>query len=556
MDSLLYELSVTDEKFSDVFIGREMVTAYDSQNGVYSTNSIQLDLSSIANANRWTSWREGEIDVPLVLTLRDVDANATANLGLNGNCFQSVLGLKNSYSHLIHSLTVKVNNTEVVSQCELSSIPHVFRMLTELSQEEQEKMGPSVGFYKDTAESWSYTGSVVQNNGGSSGVQNLGLLKRQDWIRTLAPSTTTAGTINASRNTTGLVTDDNFYQQFGMGAWFPSASTTQAYRVFYGVITIKLADLHDFFRQVPLMKGSYVVMTLLTNQCTVDFTYDTTNANPYSNVSVNVPSSGVCPLMLNGEPQDDFGTACQALALEDGHNYRASIGIARAYDSALTNVAPSHPIFNTLQVRVPQYDLNPAYARQYEASGAEKEIRYIDYQRPTIPVMSAGSQINSQFSTGIARLRSVLVAPMAGATATGVSVPAYQSPLTSEPATCSPYAHFGSYNILINGKPVYPSDVKNYAYQQFLDEIALLGVNGDLTRGLTSGLISQKDWENNFGFYYTNVARRMPEVYESATSVSLSASNKTKITIDPQCFLCYEKRVVINVWSGQVKSFV
>lgn len=555
MDNLLYELSVTDEKFSEVFINREIVTGYDNQNGIYSTNSIQLDLSSIANANRWTSWREGSINFPVVLTIRDTDANATANVGLNGNCFQSIVGLKNSFQHLIHSMTVKVNNTEVISQTELSSVPHTFRLLTELSQEEQEKMGASLGFYKDSSESWSYSGNVIQNNGSNGTLGNSGLERRQDLLRVLAPSTTKTGTANALRNTSTIVTNDNFYQQWGMGAWYPATGTDDDYRVFYGVITIKLADLHDFFRQVPLMKGAYVTMNLIVNQATVDFTYSTTDANPYSSVSVNVPSSGVCPIMLNGYPLNDKDVACQADALENGHKYRVSIGIARAFDSSLTNTIDSHPIFNTIQVRVPQYDMNPAYAKMYEGTGVEKEIRYIDYQRPTLPTLSAGAQINNQFSTGIARLRSVLVCPMFASASNGGIVP-FQSPLTSEPATCSPYSHLGSYNIIINGKPVYPADVKNYSYQMFQDELALLGVNGDLTRGLTSGLISQKDWENNYGFYYTNTARRMPEVYESATSVSVQCSNKTKLSLDLQAFLCYEKRVVINVWSGQVKSFV
>jgi hypothetical protein len=555
-DTLVYELSVTDEKFPEVFINREIATAYDSQNGIYSTSSIQLDLSSIANANRWSSWKEGTIDFPIVLSIRDLD---TANANLDTLDFYKVVGLKNSFNHIIHSMTVKINNTEVISQTELSSVPHTFRLLTELSQEEQEKMGSTIGFYKDGSESWAYANSSIMTNGGlaNSNVtiyENVGLEKRLEKLSVVAPS---EGTIlNTLRHSGNVVTDDNFYQQFGIGAWAANTSATTALgaRAFYGIISVKLSDLHDLFNQLPLMKGAYVAMTLIVNQCTVDFEYDAGTEQLYTGLNVSVPSSGVCPIQLNNCPKDQDGVDNRATALETGHSYRVAFGIARSFDSALTNSLPSHPIFNTIQVRIPQYDMNPAFTVMYEGTGVEKEIRYVDYQRPTLQIVSPGAQINTQFSTGIARLRSVLIAPFVAASS-NEGIIAYQSPVGSEPATCSPLCHLGSYNILINGRTVYPSDMKNYGYQQFLEEIAPLGVNGTLTRGLTSGLISQYDWENNFGFYYTNTARRMPEVYDSATSVSLQCSNRTKLNLDLQAFLAYERRVVINVCSGQIKSF-
>lgn len=560
-DNLLFELSASHEKFSEVFINKDIVIAYDNQNGVYSTNSINLDLSSISNQTRFTSYAEAQLNIPVVLTIRNTSGSETGNValgGLAGPDFQSIVGLKNDFNSLIHSFTVKVNNTEVVSQTEFSSIPHTFKMLTELSGEEQLKIGPSIGFHKDNAESFSYAGNVVVNN-GTTVSSNDGLEIRQKSLRVLSPDTTLAGTANAVRNTTAICTQDNFYQQFGIGAYATNASigadTTPVNqsRVFYGVITVKLADMHDFFRQCPLMKGAYVVINLIVNQATVDFTYSRTNANPYTITAVNVPSSGICPIMLNGNPKTDTGATAQTTALLNA-NYRVSYGIARAFDSSLTNVIASHPIYNTIQLRVPQYDMALPFVEMYEKMRM-KEIRYLDYQRPTIQTLGAGAQVNTQFSTGIARLRDVLICPFFAASSNG-GIEVYQSPLTTEPATCSPYAHLGQYNILINGKPIYTADNKQYGYQQFLDEIAPLGVNGSLTRGITSGLISQKDWETVYGFYYTNTARRLPEIYESATSVSLQCSNKTKVPLNLFAYLCYEKRVVIDVMSGQVKSFV
>jgi hypothetical protein len=137
--------------------------------------------------------------------------------------------------------------------------------------------------------------------------------------------------------------------------------------------------------------------------------------------------------------------------------------------------------------------------------------------------------------------------------ATGGNIIAYQSPLTTEPSTCSPLARIGNYNVQLSGTNVYQED-ENYSFQFFQDEIATLGTNGQLTPGITSGLINKYDWERMYGFLYTDCSRRLGPAFESATSVVIKGVNKTELSLSLETFMEYERRLIVNVFSGQVKS--
>jgi hypothetical protein len=240
-------------------------------------------------------------------------------------------------------------------------------------------------------------------------------------------------------------------------------------------------------------------------------------------------------------------------ALKNGRSYRVSIGVVQPYDAqARANGAGSHPAFNQVRAYMPLYIMDASKYAEYEALGEEREIRYSDFSRPGVPDQNAGSTFSTILSTGINRLKSVLVAPMFSS-ATGNDIIAYQSPLTTEPSTCSPLTRIGNYNVQLSGTNVYQED-EAYSFSFFQDEIAGLGVNGQLTPGISSGLINKYDWERMYGYLYTDCSRRLGPAFESATSVVIKGVNKTLVSLNLQTFLEYERRLVVNVFSGQVKS--
>ena len=532
-DALLYELSSSQGALPEPFIKRDIAWVGDSMNGSYQSTSLTLDLSAVANAGKWQSWSEAVLQIPLVLTVRAPTAGAMANLTANVGP-QNLVALKSNFAHLIHSVTAKINNTEVISACDFQSVPMTFRMLTQFGQDDLVKLGPSIGFSKDgTSFNYDNATTTITNNDPAT---NEGLAKRVSETTGLVyPSDATDGSAD-------ILTDATYSSTVGQPGWAPHVAG-QTYQVGYVIAEIRLADLHPLFRELPLTKGGYLWMNLVVNQTQIDFSIATKVIDP-TTIVVNTPSNGVCPLMLL-----DYVTPSGSV---DNGVYSVSVGIVQCFDTVARGLGcPSHPAFNQVRCYLPLYIMDASKVQAYEALGAEREVSYSDFSRPGVPSQSAGSSFNLILSSGINRLKSVLVAPYF-TNGLGTTV-AYQSPLTTEPSTCSPLARISNYNVALSGTNVYQED-ENYSFEFFQNEIVGLGVNGQLTPGMTSGVVSKADWERMYGFLYTDCSRRLGPAYESATSVTIKGTVKTKVALTPLTFLEYERRIVMDVFSGQIKS--
>jgi len=86
------------------------------------------------------------------------------------------------------------------------------------------------------------------------------------------------------------------------------------------------------------------------------------------------------------------------------------------------------------------------------------------------------------------------------------------SPFSSSPATCCPLARVSNFNIFLSGVAVFQQPL-NYGYEFFLNEVRRSkSVYGGQVRGLSSGLISQNDWEFAYPFIYVDVMSRVPNM--------------------------------------------
>jgi hypothetical protein len=541
-DSLLYELSASTGALPEPFIKREIAWVPDSNNGSYQSTSLTIDLAGIANSQKWSSFKEAVLQIPLVLTLLDTTDGNVANSDVANLKPEQVVGLKSNYAHIFHSFSVKLNNTQIIDQTDFTSIPMTFKLLTQLGVEDQEKYGASLGFFKDNV-NFLYDDGNVYNNGASGPVtftsgRNQGMQNRRAFTTGLTvPSASTDGSDD-------ILTDSNYLSTFAQPGW-EAPDATKNYRIAYVVAQVRLMDLHPFFAEVPLVKGGYLWMNFVMNQATASFKWD--NTHGFDALTTNINSNGVLPFMLS--------PPSTATGLKNGRNYRVSIGVVQPYDATVRSAGgASHPAFNQVRCYMPLYIMDASKYAEYEALGEEREIRYSDFSRPGVPVQTAGSTFSTILSSGINRLKSVLVAPMFNsATGGNVEIIAYQSPLTTEPSTCSPLARIGNYNVQLSGTNVYQED-ENYSFQFFQDEIATLGTNGQLTPGITSGLINKYDWERMYGFLYTDCSRRLGPAFESATSVVIKGVNKTSVDLSLETFMEYERRLIVNVFSGQVKS--
>jgi hypothetical protein len=67
-DKLVYDLSSETEGSPNVFVRKDWLNIMDNQSQNYSSNQSIIDTSQLSNSNKWMSYREAYLQIPLLLT--------------------------------------------------------------------------------------------------------------------------------------------------------------------------------------------------------------------------------------------------------------------------------------------------------------------------------------------------------------------------------------------------------------------------------------------------------------------------------------------------------
>ena len=151
-------------------------------------------------------------------------------------------------------------------------------------------------------------------------------------------------------------------------------------------------------------------------------------------------------------------------------------------------------------------------------------------------------------TNGISRPRSILIIPQLAGTVNGSAIAtlatAYSagvgvlgspmnSPFSSSPATTGFQAAISNLNILVSGQNIYQSNYL-YGFEQFLQEVrGSNAINGGIPLGLTSGLLSQTDWENGYRYCYIDLSRRLSQANDDISrSIQVSFTNSAAYAAD------------------------
>ena len=166
-DKLVFDLSQEIEGTPSVFVRKDWLNILDNQNQNYSNNQSIIDTSQLSNSNKYMSYREAYLLVPLVLTLSqqslDATSSATANAGVyttlstnqtpsnikNTANASNAIGLKNWFGQMIHSFTLDYNGTTIVQQTPFVNMWNSFKLMTSLSWQDVNTQGATIGFYPD-----------------------------------------------------------------------------------------------------------------------------------------------------------------------------------------------------------------------------------------------------------------------------------------------------------------------------------------------------------------------------------------------------------------------
>lgn len=220
-DHLVYEDAVSTELYTtSEFTQKQYLYVNDNNNGSYSSQ-IVLDTTSLSNSGNYIGWSEAFILMPLLIQFQAVvGANTSAAAFPNDGIYDWVVGMKNGYWQMIHSMTVEFNNRNVVQQVPFLNVFCGFRAMTTWSHEDLANWGSVCGVYPDTADSWLYnqitnvapTVNLLNTSGtGICNNRNCAYVNMNAFISTFGAETATAtgGTIPSAYNLTTKCTVPN-----------------------------------------------------------------------------------------------------------------------------------------------------------------------------------------------------------------------------------------------------------------------------------------------------------------------------------------------------------
>lgn len=564
-DTLVYDLASMTEGSPSVFVKKDWLSILDNQNGNYRGNQSVIDTSQLSNSNKYMNYREAYLAVPLVLSASGAPVVGPETAGTS---FDYALGLKNWYGTLIHSMTLDLNGTTIVQQTPFCSLWNVFKLITSLSWSDVATMGASIGFYPDSALSFSFAaaastdglGTCNTNNAGTVTVVtgthnsydsfNQGYLKRQQYINYDEDGLTAPALAAYST----LLTKTNASQFYKSQIYSKSNANTLFQVQIMAIIYLK--HIHSFFSNVPLLKGVFMKMTLNLNQTSVS---DVTSGavSPTHTPTVTSPLGGISPIMITSSRigiastvnvtgvQPCGGSGCYAIG---GGTMIVTLSVGNTASNAPTGGQQSG-LTNSIQLYVPAYTFNPVYEQAYLSSPV-KRIVYTDIYQYQVSSVAAGGTFNQLITNGIAGIKSVLVLPFY-TTAANAAVNPLLSPFdTAGGGTTSPLIPLTNFNVVVSGQNMLYNTQK-YGYEQWLhNTYGCNAVNGGLTDGVSSSLINQLDWETLYSYYYVNCSRMLPVEESVPKSVSIIGTNLSAKAIDLYVFVEYQVEISIDVLTG------
>ena len=622
-DKLVFDLAQEVEGSPNVFIRKDWLNILDNQNQNYNNNQSVLDTSQLSNSNKYMSYREAYLSIPLLVTVAtngfDTNINPPTATAAGFDPLTAAtsadycVGLKNWFGQIIHSFTLDYNGTTIVQQTPFINMWNSFKLMTSLSYNDIITQGPTIGFYPDDPTSWTYNlsnvitldGPGVANNTNyksitpvsgafnkfDSGSGNLGFLNRQQLINFDALGVVGNGAAGPNGDGTygGLLfgTTSNAGNDGTLNSLWKSyisnrriqtvnagAQTTAGYIQYSIVATVYLKHIHSFFNMCPLLKGVFMKMTMNLNNTSTSFACTSESPGPgasdyaaitYTLSSVSNPLGGVNPLMIASARADNGGASLFPYvgqlsvggAGDTTLKYIANVSVgATILDSTVNSlVGQSGSLSRSIYLYVPAYTFNPVFEQAYLSSPI-KSIKYTDvYQYQVLQVPTNGN-INNLLTNGIANVKSVLVLPfyssgVAGNTQLPSGMPVWQSPF--DPAgtgPTSPLAYITNFNIQVSGQnAIY--NLEKYNFEQFNNQLyGQNSVNGGLTDGITSGLVSRQHFDMEYCYYYVNVERMLPVEQSVPKSIQLIGQNLSSKTIDYICFIEYGNSIDLDILTG------
>lgn len=569
-DLVVYNQSVEEAPTSSIMVDKKWLSVLDQNNGSYSSGQSTLETTSLATSDRMMNYKEAYLAVPLILTAANSAANITTGLADATNV-SKLMGLKNSYTSLIHSMSVDLNGTNIIQQTPFSEFYNAFNLMTSLSWDDVKTQGSTIGFYPDDA--LSATSFTAANPSGGAGQ----VVNNQDLLTPQAETAAVLGHIGnkgfserlkyINYDETAKVNGDGGEVAQSVFLSKSSANTlykNQVFNLVAGGATatpvvqvqvmaiIKLRHLHNFFCNVPLSRGLQFRFILNFNQCTQLVSSNGTNVTAESNESSQF--GGVVPLMVASGKANNGGAAVHGT---NAGSVRFNLSVGKTCLDATLAGTPgiqTSSLPQSVALHVPSYIMAPSLAGAYVSANSAKRITYTDIYQFKISGTTTNTTENRLITSGIRGIRSVLMIPQAPSGSNG-GISEFQSVLSDVGGGPSALlAQITNFQVQIGGVNQIQTNGR-YEWEIFNNYVyGANSVNAGMTDGFTSSLIGQSDWARKYLYYYVDCNRGTDLERDTPKSVQIQFQNLSAKAMDYYVYVEFENSFALDVGTGSIVS--
>jgi len=566
MDATTLDNSLFPQENLFDFQNRQFVYLPDQNNGSYPSGQVTFDLASLSNSGKYVDWSSSFLSIPIVMNLNSSSGSFIAD---TENVF--AMSLKNGVHQLINSIQCEITNNSVVNLTNFSNLDINYKLLTSMSTDDVANLAPSILFGKDSAESFSYSG-------GSTAATSLGEINNNIKSVLFSPS--------GGWGATEFAVNQGRIQRMKYTSFDPAATQVAKYTdtdkvkttfknyatysttniTYYILATIPLRILHDIFRKLQLTKGMYMRLLLNTNTNVEIQETRTAGTGVVTAYTLTKCPASVTPFIISPAS----GTATTGNSSSTGFvNGTTTKTIATINIGSVTTGAGTTLSHSITQCRLYGcvYEMTPLMEQKYLSVLPQKKILYNDILSFQVLNTATNSQFSQILTNGISRARYLLIVPQHAAATHGSTNPSdttlaassiisgtpMSSPYTSSPATCLPYSSITNFNVLESGVAHYQTNI-NYKFENWLEEIrGSNSLQGGLQLGLSSGILSQQDYENGYGFIYVDLSRKQSQASDDvARSIQIVGTNSSKASVDLYCIIGYEREITVNTANGSL----
>ena len=409
-----------------------------------------------------------------------------------------------------------------------------------------------------------------------SGSYNNGLFSRLKRVVD-ASQTPVAGSCNlygnASGNQTNCITNStrlaNEFKPF-----YTVLNTS--YMVWFDVAIVKMGDILDSMRSLPMMKKFDGVFRAYLNVGQVVSQIGDSGALSTTITSPTLASSGsgntftnTCPLMHTAL----VNTPRSATAIVSGLFIGSPTDTAISAGGNTVNLrtAGASHFLTSCRMYYTQIQLKPEKLDYYISNNRSKKICWTSILNNNFNNIAPSATFSTLVQSGVSNPRGILIVPFlsnstgsqitncgavtsdGSALATSFTTFAQQlSPFDTAPATTS-NASLINLQVSVGGVNVL-SNVLSFGFEDFIEQVSIYEKINAGDFGLSCGLISQSHWENAYRVYYVDLSRANIADLMTPRNIQVSFTNNSLQTLDIQIFTEYFREGVVDVETGLVSS--